>query len=62
MYTYEGIRKMSYEEVKTRHQACSLIGCLKLYPDNTECYIEDYVWQDIVNHIEQGGEIGYECR
>lgn len=61
IYTYEGIRKMSFEEVVTRHREDTLVGCLKLYSDNTECYIEDYAWKDIVNHIDSGGEIGYEC-
>jgi len=52
MYTYEGVCKMSFEEVVVRHRDGTLMGCLKLYPDNTECYIEDYDWKNIVNHIE----------
>ena len=60
MYTYAGIQKLSMVEIVTRHQAGTLVGCLKLYSDNTESYIEDYDWEDIVKHMELGGEIGYE--
>ena len=60
MYTYSGVQKISREEVVARHQNGTLVGCLKLYADNTECYIEDYDWESIMNHMELGGEIGYE--
>lgn len=60
MYTYTGIQKLSMQEIIARHKAGTLIGCLKLYPDNTESYIEDYEWEDIVKHLDLGGAIGYE--
>mgnify|MGYP003475758146 CR=1 FL=1 len=60
MYTYSGIRKLSMNEISVRHNTGELVGCLKLYPDNTESYIEEYEWEDIVRHLELGGEIGYE--
>lgn len=61
MYTYKGIVKLSIGEIVARHREGTLIGCLKLYSDNTECYIEDYVWEAIIRHIELGGELGCEC-
>lgn len=60
MYTYSGIHKLSMDEIVVRHNAGELVGCLMLYPDNTESYIEEYKWEDIVKHLELGGEIGYE--
>jgi len=60
MYTYIGIQKLSMAEIMARLRAGTLVGCLKLYSDNTESYIEDYDWEDIVKHMELGGEIGYE--
>ena len=60
MYTYSGVYKLSENEIFVRHNTGGLIGCLKLYSDNTESYIEEYEWKDIVKHLELGGEIGYE--
>ena len=60
MYTYAGIRKLSMAEIVERHKEETLVGCLKLYTDGTESYIEEYDWKDIIMHIDLGGEIGYE--
>ncbi len=60
MYTYPGVHKISMDEIRLRHNTRKLVGCLKLYGDNTESYIEEYEWDDIVRHLERGGEIGYE--
>lgn len=60
MYTYSGIRKLSMDEIFERHSAGELVGCLKLYPDNSESYIEEYEWDEIIKHLKAGGEIGYE--
>ncbi len=60
MYIYPGVCKISMDEIRLRHNAGELVGCLRLYGDNTESYIEEYEWDDIVRHLEQGGEIGYE--
>lgn len=60
MYTCSGVQKLSVNEVWVRHNAGKLVGCLKLYSDNTESYIEEYEWEDIMKHLELGGEIGYE--
>lgn len=60
MYIYDNIYQLSYKEIITRHQKDTLIGCLKLYPDNTECYIEEYAWEEIIEHIEKGGGVGYD--
>jgi len=60
MCTYKGIQKLHVQEIIAHHKEGTLIGCLKLYSDNTESYIEDYEWEDIVKHLDLGGEIGYE--
>lgn len=60
MYTYSGIHKLSMNEIFVRHNIGELVGCLKLYSDDTESYIEEYEWEDIVRYLELGGEIGYE--
>ena len=60
-YTWDGMEKLTWEEVKQRHYKGELVGCFKLYPDETEGMIEaGYDWQDIVNHYDNGGEFGYE--
>ena len=60
MYTYEGIRKLTREDVIRRYKEGKLIGCLKLFSDDTECYIEEIEWNDIIEHMDSGGEIGFE--
>jgi len=60
MYTYSGSQKLSMDEIIVRHKTGELVGCLRLYPDNTESYIDEYKWEDIEKHLELGGEIGYE--
>ena len=60
-YEWEGMEKITFEEAKALHERGELVGCYRLYPDNTESYIEeDYDFDDIVRHCEAGGEIGYE--
>lgn len=60
-YTWEGMEKLTWEEVKQLHYKGELVGCFKLYPDETEGMIESgYDWQDIVNHYDNGGEFGFE--
>ncbi len=60
-YTYNGIQRITFNEMQAIHLNESLVGYLKVYPDDTECYIDsDYSWDEIVKHIECGGEIGYE--
>lgn len=60
-YEWSGIQKVSFEEVVRLHNANELCGYLKLYDDNTECYLdENYEWEEIVKHHENGGEFGFE--
>lgn len=60
-YKWFGIQKVSFEEVVHLHNEGKLCGLLKLFDDNTECYLEDdYEWEDVVKHYECGGEFGFE--
>lgn len=60
-YNWSGIQKVSFEEVANIHNVGTLCGYLKLFADNTECYLEeDYKWEDVVRHYECGGEFGFE--
>lgn len=61
-YTWEGMRKMSWEEVQAQHkEPLGLTGFFYLYDDNTEAEIpEDYAWEHIENHHNAGGEFGEE--
>ena len=61
-YTWLGMRKMDWEEVKEIHNGTGLAGYYKLYPDqNSESVIEPgYEWEDIEHHYLCGGEFGEE--
>lgn len=60
-YTWEGMEKLSWEEVQKLHHDEELVGCFKLYDDDTEGMIEEnYTWEDIEHHYNCGGEFGYE--
>ena len=60
-YTWEGMRKMSWEEVKEKHETEGLTGYFYLYEDDTEGEIpEDYTWEEIEAHYNGGGEFGEE--
>lgn len=61
-YTWLGMRKMDWEEVKEVHNDTGLAGYYKLYPEeNSEAMIEhDYKWEDIEHHYSCGGEFGEE--
>ena len=54
------VHKLTYEEILAVHENGSLVGFLKLFPDNTECYIEEDDWENIQDHLRNGGEIGIE--
>jgi len=61
MYTWSGMKKLTWNEVEKRHQNNDLIGVYKLYPNNTESLImNDYTWEEILNHVKHGGELGEE--
>ena len=59
-YTWEGMRKIPWEEVKQiiRRQV-DLAGYFFLYDDNTEalCDGTEHI-MDIVDHHDRGGEFG----
>ena len=60
-YTWSGMKKISFEEVMQRHKQDELVGCFKLYDDESESQIEEgYNLQEIINHYEFGGEFGIE--
>ena len=60
-YTWEGMGRLSLEEVKKLHESGELAGYFYLYDDGSEGEIpEDYELDDIVSHYENGGEFGYE--
>lgn len=63
-YTWLGMRKMDWEEVKEIHNGTGLAGYYKLYPDqNSESVIEPgYEWEDIEHHYLCGGEFGVEVK
>ena len=60
-YTWEGMRKISWEQVIKYHRNGELVGCFRLYDDDTEGMIEpDYSWEEICKHHACGGEFGEE--
>ena len=60
-YTWSGMKKISFEEVMQRHKQDELVGCFKLYDDESESQIEpDYKLEDIIRHYNNGGEFGIE--
>ena len=60
-YTWTGMRKLSWEEVKEIHADGGLAGYFFLYPDGSENQIESgYDWKDIEAHHLTGGEFGDE--
>ena len=62
-YTWEGMRKISFNEVTRRHFSNELVGCFLLYDDDTESMIEPgYDLEDIVRHYIHGGEFGVEIQ
>lgn len=60
-YTWAGMKKISFDEVMQRHEKDELVGCFRLYDDDTEGQIDPgYDIQDIIEHYERGGEFGIE--
>lgn len=61
-YTWKGMRKLTWEEVLHMHKKGELVGCFRLYDDNSEAMIGrgyDFTG-DILAHHENGGEFGEE--
>lgn len=60
-YTWTGMKKISWDEVKDLDKKGELVGCFYLYDDESEGMIEaDYNFDDIKKHYECGGEFGIE--
>lgn len=60
-YTWEGMERLTWEQVQEAHKNGELAGYFYLYDDGSEGEIpEDYKWEDVVYHYENGGEFGYE--
>lgn len=60
-YEWDGMRKIPWGAVVEMFDGKNLTGCYYLHPDGTETEIgEDYTWQDILKHHENGGEFGLE--
>ncbi len=61
MYGWQGMRKMSWQEVNKLARKGELAGRFFLYDDGTEAEISaDYQLEDIVAHYQAGGEFGEE--
>lgn len=62
-YEWDGMKKLSWEEVKEAHEKHYLdrIGCFFLYDDGTEAQFYDYEWSEIEKHHLNGGEFGIEA-
>jgi hypothetical protein len=61
-YTWAGMRKLTWQEVKELHKKGKLAGYYKLYKDGSEAVIDskyDFI-DDILDHQEKGGEFGEE--
>lgn len=58
-YTWQGIKKINFEEVKRICQR-GIEGFFLLYPDETEANANGSSWEDIENHYNKGGEFGIE--
>nr|DAO72090.1 MAG TPA: hypothetical protein [Caudoviricetes sp.] len=61
-YTWDGMRKLTWKEVKELHKKGKLAGYYKLYEDGTEAVIDsnyDFI-DDVLEHQERGGEFGEE--
>ena len=61
-YTWAGMRKLTWQEVKELHKKGKLAGYYKLYEDGSEAVIDsnyDFI-DDILDHQENGGEFGEE--
>lgn len=61
-YTWAGMRKLTWQEVKELHKKGKLVGYYKLYEDGSEAVIDsnyDFI-DDILDHQENGGEFGEE--
>lgn len=59
-YTWAGMRKLTWQEVKELHKKGKLAGYYKLYEDGSEVVIDsnyDFI-DDILDHQEKGGEFG----
>lgn len=59
-YTWAGMRKLTWQEVKELHKNGKLAGYYKLYEDGSEAVIDsnyDFI-DDILDHQEKGGEFG----
>lgn len=61
-YTWAGMRKLTWQEVKELHKKGKLAGYYKLYEDGSEAVIDsnyDFI-DDILDRQEKGGEFGEE--
>lgn len=61
-YTWAGMRKLTWKEVKELHKKGKLAGYYKLCEDGTEAVIDsnyDFI-DDVLEHQERGGEFGEE--
>ena len=60
-YKWQGMKKLSWGEVKKLHENGGLAGYFMLYPDGSEGQIENgYDWRDIEAHHLNGGDFGTE--
>ena len=58
-YTWEGMKKISFYEVKEMWRKGNK-GFYRLYEDETEASVELDTWDDIKKHYDLGGEFGIE--
>ena len=58
-YKWLGMRVIPWDEVQVLHKKGELVGCYRLYPDNSEGQIDrGYSWDEMVKHHDNGGEFG----
>lgn len=61
MYTWSGMRKLNADEIFWRLDHGRFDGLFLLYDDNTEAVLDgDYDINDVLRHLQLGGEIGEE--
>lgn len=61
VYSWKGMKKLTFEEVKILFDENKLEGYFKLYPDETEAMIDsNETWKSLSEHFAAGGEVGYE--
>lgn len=60
-YTCEGMNVLTTAQVGARFANDGLVGCYKLYPDNTESAIEvPITLEEVMNDLDKGIKFGEE--